>query len=107
MEANTRVIFGTGAHTVSGSAITSFVNLTVNSGTNITLNQSIEVINSLTLTSGYLAPAADKFVSIGNGATVTGASNTSYVRGAVKKIGTNGNANYNFDFPIGKISSAV
>ena len=106
MEANTRVIFGTGAHTVSGSAITSFVNLTVNSGTNITLNQSIEVINSLTLTSGYLAPAADKFVSIGNGATVTGASNTSYVRGAVKKIGTNGNANYNFDFPIGKSASA-
>jgi hypothetical protein len=107
MEANTRVIFGTGAHTVSGSAITSFVNLTVNSGSNITLNQSIQVTNNLTLTSGYLVPAADKLVSIENGATVTGASNTSYVRGAVKKIGTNGNTNYIFSYPIGKPSVAL
>lgn len=107
MEVNTRVIFGTGAHTVSGSNITSFVNLTVNSGTNITLNQSIEVINSLTLTSGYLVPAADKLVSIENGATVIGASNTSYVRGAVKKVGTNGNSNFTFSYPIGKPSVAL
>jgi len=107
MQANTRVIFGTGAHTVSGNTVTSFVNLTVNSGSNIALNQSIQVANNLTLTSGYLVPAADKFVSIGNGATVTGASNNSYVRGAVKKIGTNGNSNYIFSYPIGKTSAAT
>lgn len=107
MEANTRVIFGTGAQAVSGTTITSFVNLTVNSGSNITLNQSIQVTNNLTLTSGYLLPAADKFVSIGNGATVTGASNASYVRGSVKKIGTNGNSNFTFSYPIGKPSVAT
>lgn len=107
MEANTRVIFGTGAHTVSGSTITSFVNLTVNSGTNITLNQSIEVTNSLTLASGYLLPVADKLVTMGNSATVTGASNTSYVRGAVKKIGTNGIAGSTFTYPVGNPSTAL
>lgn len=107
MEANTRVIFGTGAHTVSGNTLTSFVNVTINSGTNISLNQSIHVANQLLLTSGYLVTAADKLVSIGNGATVSGASNNSYVRGAVKKTGTNGNANYTFSFPIGKPSVAT
>lgn len=107
MHANTLVIFGTGAQAVSGTTITSFVNLTVNSGSNITLNQSIQVTNNLTLTSGYLVPATDKFVSIGNGATVTGASNASYVRGAVKKVGTNGNTNYIFSYPIGKPSVAL
>lgn len=102
METNTRVILGNGAQSINGNTITSFVNLTVNSASNITLNQSIQVTNNLTLTSGYLVPSAGKFVSIGNGATVSGASNNSYVRGAVKKIGTNGNANYTFSYPIGK-----
>ena len=107
MEANTRVILGTGAHTITGSSATSFVNLTVNSGSTITLNQSIQVTNNLTLTSGYLVTATDKLVTIGNGATVTGASNNSYVRGSVKKIGTNGNANYTFSYPIGKPVAAI
>jgi hypothetical protein len=107
MQANTRVIFGTGAHTISGNAITTFVNLTVNSGSTITLNQTIQVSNNLTLTSGYLETATDKLVTIGNGATVTGASNNSYVRGAVKKIGTNGSANYTFSYPIGKSTVAI
>jgi hypothetical protein len=107
MEANSRVIFGTAAHTIGGTTATSFVNLTINSGTNIAVNQSIAVTNQLTLTTGYLVPAADKIISLVNGATVTGASNSAYVRGPVKKIGTNGNENYAFDFPIGKLNSAV
>ena len=107
MEANTRVIFGTAAHTIGGTTATSFVNLTINSGTNIAVNESIAVTNQLALTNGYLVPAADKLISLANGATVTGASNSAYVRGPVKKIGTNGNANYAFDFPIGKLNSAV
>ena len=107
MEANSRVIFGAAAHTIGGTTATSFVNLTINSGTSIAVNESIAVTNQLTLTSGYLVPAADKIVSLVNGATVTGVSNSSYVRGPVKKIGTNGNANYAFDFPIGKFNSAV
>ncbi len=107
MEANARVVFGAGAHTISGNTVTSFINLTVNSGSNITLNQSIQVTNNLTLSSGYLEPITDKFVALGNGATVTGASNSSYVRGAVKKIGTNGNANYTFSYPIGKPTVAM
>lgn len=107
MEANSRVIFGTAAHTIGGTTATSFVNLTINSGTNIAVNESIAVTNQLALTNGYLVPAADKLISLANGATVTGASNSAYVRGPVKKIGTNGNANYAFDFPIGKLISAV
>jgi hypothetical protein len=107
MEANSRVIFGTAAHTIGGTTATSFVNLTINSGTNIAVNESIAVTNQLALTNGYLVPAADKLISLANGATVTGASNSAYVRGPVKKIGTNGNANYAFDFPIGKFNSAV
>jgi hypothetical protein len=107
MEANSRVIFGTAAHTIGGTTATSFLNLTINSGTNITVNESIAVTNQLTLTNGYLVPATDKIISLTNGATVTGASNSAYVRGPVKKTGTNGSANYAFDFPIGKLNSAV
>jgi len=107
MEANTRVIFGSAAQSISGTTVTSFVNLTVNSGTDITLNQSIAIRNQLTLTSGYLVPASDKLVALTNGSTVSGVSNSSYIKGAVKKIGTNGNANFSFDFPIGKMTSAV
>lgn len=107
MEANSRVIFGTAAHTIGGTTATSFVNLTINSGTAIAVNESISVSNQLALTNGYLVPSAGKVVSLANGATVFGVSNSSYVRGPVKKIGTNGNANYAFDFPIGKPNSAV
>ncbi|MEY3186710.1 MAG: hypothetical protein RL675_534, partial [Bacteroidota bacterium] len=107
MEANSRVIFGTAAHTIGGTTATSFVNLTINSGTAIAVNESISVTNQLALTNGYLVPAAGKLVSLANGATVSGASNSSYVRGPVKKIGTNAVANYGFDFPIGKTNSAV
>lgn len=107
MEANTRVVFGANAHTISGITQTEFRNLSINSSTNISVNQSIFVTNELDLVSGYLVPTTDKFVALRNNATVFRVSHASYIKGAVKKIGTNGNANYAFDFPIGKSSSAV
>ena len=107
MEANTRVVFGANAHTISGITQTEFRNLSINSSTNISVNQSIFVTNELDLVSGYLVPTTDKFVALRNNATVFRVSHASYIKGAVKKIGTNGIANYAFDFPIGKISSAV
>jgi len=107
MQATTRVTFGTGAHTIGGTAATTFLNLTVNAGRDINMSQNISVSNQLVLTSGYLVPATGMIVTLNNGATLSGVSSNSYVKGAFKKIGTNGNANYAFDFPIGKISSAV
>ena len=107
MVGNSRVIFNSAAHTIGGITSTSFNNLTINSGTAIAVNESISVSGQLALTSGYLVPAAGKVVVLDNGSTIIGVSNSSYVRGAVKKIGTNGNANYAFDFPIGKHNSAL
>ncbi|MFM1794887.1 MAG: hypothetical protein RL642_1272, partial [Bacteroidota bacterium] len=106
MEGTSRVVFGAGAHTIGGATATTFNNLTVNSGRDIAVSESITISNQLTLTNGYLVPADTKIVTLANGSTVSGVSDNAYVRGAVKKIGTNGNANYAFDFPVGKSGSA-
>lgn len=106
MEGTSRVIFGAGAHTIAGSTITTFNNLTINSGRDIAVNQTIGIANQLTLSNGYLVPIDGKLITLSNGSSVTGVSNNSYVRGAVKKVGTNGGSNYAFDFPIGKSGTA-
>jgi translation initiation factor 1 (eIF-1/SUI1) len=106
MEGTSRVVFGPGAHTIGGATATSFNNLTINSSQEIAVNESITILNQLTLTNGYLVPADTKLVTMENGSTVTGVSDNAYIRGAVKKIGTNGNTNYAFDFPIGKSGTA-
>ena len=106
MEGTSRVVFGPGAHTIGGATATSFNNLTINSGQEIAVSESITVLNQLTLTDGYLVPADTKLVTLANGSTVSGVSDNAYIIGAVKKIGTNGNTNYAFDFPIGKSGTA-
>ena len=106
MEGSSRVVFGPGAHTIGGATATSFNNLTINSGQEIAVSESITVLNQLTLTDGYLVPADTKLVTLANGSTVSGVSDNAYIIGAVKKIGTNGNTNYAFDFPIGKSGTA-
>jgi hypothetical protein len=72
-------------------------NLTVNNTAGVYLDMPMNIVNSLTLTNGIIYSSSANLLTINHNATVTGASNTSYVNGPVKKIG-----NAAFTFPVGK-----
>lgn len=107
---------GTGYILISGGAnqtITSVVpenycrlpNVIVDkSAGDVILNGLVTVIGSLTLNSGKIfsgtGASPSNLLILTNGTTVAGASNSSYVDGAVKKVG-----NQNFEFPVGKNGS--
>lgn len=86
----------------SGGTAESFYNLVLNnsSATGIQLNDDIEISNLLTFTDGVVAPTGNELVHILSGATVSGASDNSYVDGQVRKTG-NTAANFPFSFPVG------
>ncbi len=71
-------------------------NLTVNTSGTVILNSAITMTGALTFTSGIIQTTGTNLLSLAAGATVSGASSTSYVDGPVKKIG-----NTAFTFPIG------
>lgn len=52
---------------------------------------------TLTLTKGLIQTSSANLLTIGHGVTVSGASNTSYVEGPIKKVG-----NAAFTFPVGR-----
>jgi len=89
---------GTNNQTLTGSAFSEISNLNLNkaSGT-LTLGQAVSIDNTLTLTSGYIISTATNLLTLNNGATVSGGSNTSFVAGPIQKIG-----NAAFTFPTGK-----
>jgi hypothetical protein len=71
-----------------------------NSGGNVTLAQPMTVNTSLTLTAGALLSTATNFLSLIDNATVTGASNSSYVSGPIRKTGNDA-----FTFPTGRVGA--
>lgn len=71
-------------------------NLTINNTAGVTLSQAEAVNGTLTLTSGLLTTTSTNLITINNAATVTGASNSSFVNGPVTKLGQQA-----FTFPIG------
>ena len=86
---------GTSAKTMSCSTTESFYNLIINNAAGVTISSGIhQVSNNMTFTSGIVTQNAT--LNILNGATVTGASNSSYVSGYIIKYGTNA-----FTFPVG------
>ena len=96
----------TGSVTFKGATNTSitsgiaetFYNLVVNKTGAATLTLTYitqQISHDLNFTNGIIIPTAT--LEFLNGATATGASNTSYVEGAVQKDGTNA-----FTFPVGK-----
>lgn len=89
---------GTGAQTISTASFTDvFSNVVVNktSGT-LTLNNPIDIENSVTFTNGVVHTSAAGLLAFYDGATASAMSNNSYVDGPVRKIGNDG-----FTFPVG------
>ncbi len=96
-DANANYIYNGSGAQETGDGLTSAQNLTINNVAGVTLSQEVNVSGVLTLTSGQLTTASNKLLVLKNGASVTGASNTSFIEGPAKKIGNTG-----FTFPIGK-----
>jgi len=71
-------------------------NLTINNAAGVTLSQAESVAGVLTLTSGLLTTTSTNLITVNNAATVTGASNTSFVNGPITKLGKQA-----FTFPVG------
>ena len=90
------------AQSIGGSSVTTFNNLTINNSHagGVTLSQVANVQGALTLNAGLLHTTSTNIIQLTNAATTTGASNTSFVSGPIRKTG-----NQAFIFPVGKISS--
>ena len=73
-------------------------NLTIDnsSTTGVTLSQAESVAGVLTLTDGLLNTTMTNLITVNNGGSATGASNSSFVNGPITKIG-----NQAFTFPVG------
>jgi hypothetical protein len=73
-------------------------NLTIDnsSTTGVTLSQAESVTGVLTLTDGLLNTTSANLITVNNGGSATGASNSSFVNGPITKIG-----NQAFTFPVG------
>ena len=100
---NSQIVFAsTSDVTIGGGSTTTFYDLTINTtATNgVTLNSSMEVSNSLTLTAGFVNTTSSNLLTINNGATSSEGNANSYVRGPMRKIGTTSGGN--FVFPVGK-----
>jgi len=87
----------TGVFTTAPTAKT-VNNLTINNNNaaGVTLSQAESVNGVMTLTNGLLTTTTTNLVTVNNAATVTGASDASFVNGPIKKIG-----NQAFVFPVG------
>lgn len=90
---------GTNPQTIDGTSVTTFNNLTVNNSnaTGVTLGQAMDVRGTLVFTDGYLNTTATNILGLTATATVSGASNNSFVAGPVSKTG-----NQAFVFPVGQ-----
>lgn len=90
---------GSGVQTISkvSGASPTFNRIVMNkSGGNVSLSTDINIGVSATFTSGVITSTATNFVNFVNTATTSGASNSSYVDGPVRKTG-----NQAFTFPVG------
>lgn len=91
---------GTNAQSISGTAVTSFNDLTINntSSTGLTLNRDITINGVLTLTDGNIYSfASNGLITMNNASSISGSGANSYINGPMKKIG-----NTAFEFPLGK-----
>lgn len=87
---------GTGTYSLNDVVI----NNTFSTNPSVTLNKDVNVAGDLTLTSGIVYTSATNILSLGNNATSTSGSASSFISGPVSKSGT-----ANFVFPVGKGSS--
>ena len=94
---------GTLAQSISKSGGESFNNLTISNPTSgVTLLSNISVAGVLGLSGGTLTSTSTNLLTLGNSATITGGSSSSYVIGPLAK---NTNSITAFTFHVGKGSS--
>jgi hypothetical protein len=92
------VFSGANAQSVSGAGTLNIYNMRINKTSGaLTLNRAITVDNILTFTSGIINSTSTNLLTINTAGSVTGASNTSFVSGPVRYIGSSA-----FTFPVGK-----
>ena len=92
---------GSGTQALSFHSNTLVKNLMLNkSGGSATLATALTVSGTVTFTKGTLTTTSSNLLTINNGGTVSGASDSSFIDGPVKKIG-----NAAFVFPVGKGNS--
>jgi hypothetical protein len=94
---------GLNTQAISGTATTSFFNLTVNNVNGVTLSNSPTINGTLTLTSGKITTGTNTLI-IAAGGSISGASNSSYVNGNLQKAFNSG-AGQSFTFTIGDASA--
>lgn len=97
---NTITFNGTSDQSITGSSSNTFTNLIINkSSGKLTLSKASTVNGALTLTAGKIYTTTTNLLTLGSSATVSGASNNSYVEGPVAKIMATTSL---FTFPTGK-----
>jgi hypothetical protein len=85
----------------TGNAVTAASRVYIEGGGIKTLGAPIVISDSLALSNGYPYTTTTNLITIANGAKASIGSDDSYVMGPIQKIGTNGNANYSFIYPVG------
>ena len=91
---------GTTPQSISNAGTLTFganQNVTMNNAAGLTLNTPVTLARVLTFTTGLINTSTTNLLTLTAAASVTGASNASFVNGPVSKIG-----NTPFVFPIGK-----
>lgn len=107
VEQNGTVTFDGGvAQALTNTSGETFYNLTMNKSANeMSLNDNIEVANTLTLTDGVMTTGSDRvFVSNSSAASVTGHSSASFVNGNLRRAIASNTSTY--DFPVGNGTTA-
>ena len=87
---------GTGAQVTGNALPTTVNNFTINNAAGLNLTQDLGINGVMTFTNGVVNSNSTNTLTINNNATVTGASNNSYVDGFMVKVGDD-----NFTFPVG------
>ena len=88
---------GSAAQTITNTSGETFYDLVINNtSTGITLNDSVTVSNSLTLTDGIVTTTSTNILIIADNATSTSGSSASFVDGPMRKVGNDA-----FVFPVG------
>ncbi|GAB4377587.1 MAG: hypothetical protein Kow0075_06340 [Salibacteraceae bacterium] len=89
---------GNGRQTISGSADIQFYTLHVNKSDTLKASAPVSIVTggSVVFSAGHIRSDAINLIIIEDNATVSGATNSSYVDGPVRKVGDEG-----FEFPIG------
>ncbi|MDB5223217.1 MAG: hypothetical protein JWN83_1884 [Chitinophagaceae bacterium] len=97
---NTFTLNGTALQTISGSNAVTFYRLTLNNTAGLRLQNSVQVNNLLTFTSGLITTDNTNKLTLGSAATTSGAGTAKYINGPLAKIFAS--ISNNFIYPVGK-----